>query len=78
MMPPADATLTIMVESDPATAARTLVLRCPHAVTTLPLPATTDPAAERAATTLAILQHYRTTACACARRTEHESADPSD
>jgi hypothetical protein len=66
-MPPPDATLTIAVEAT-AAAPRTLVLRCPHAVTTLPLPAeAADGAAERAATSLAILQHYSTTACACGR-----------
>ncbi len=51
------------------TAARMLVIRCPHATTTLPLPARADAAAERIATSLAILQHYSTTACACARAT---------
>jgi hypothetical protein len=65
-MPPPDATLTIAVEADPAASGgRTLVLRCPHAVTTLPLPGEAAAAAERAATTLAILQHYSRTACAC-------------
>ncbi len=67
-MPGVDATLTITVETDPATAARTLVIRCPHAVTTLPLPTTAEAAAERTATTLAVLKHYSTTGCACGRR----------
>jgi hypothetical protein len=65
-MPPPDATLTIAVEAT-AAAPRTLVLRCPHAVTTLALPPAADATTERAATSLAILQHYSTTACACGR-----------
>ena len=66
-MPRADATLTIAIEDATGATARALVVRCPHGVTTLPLPAMTDAAAERAATTLAILKHYGTTACACGR-----------
>ena len=64
-MPSADPTLTISVEADPAGGVRTLVVHCPHATTTLPLPAPADAAAERAAMTLAVLQHYRTTGCRC-------------
>ena len=66
-MPRDDAALTITIENDPTTALRTLVIRCAHAVTTLPLPAQADAATERIATSLAILQHYSTTACACGR-----------
>ena len=64
-MPRTDATLTITIEHDPATASRTLVIRCAHAITTLPLPATADTAAERTGRTLAILKHYSITTCAC-------------
>ena len=66
-MPPADATLTISVELDPAGSSPTLVVRCSHGTTTLPLPETADAAAERAATTLVVLQHYTTTGCSCTR-----------
>ncbi len=66
-MPTSDATLTITIEPDPAGGARTLVVRCRHGTTTLPLSETADVAAERAATTLAVLQHYRTTGCNCTR-----------
>ncbi len=66
-MPDADTALTIAVEEPSEAGARTLVLRCPHAVTTLPLSPDADAAAERAATTLAVLQHYSRTACACGR-----------
>ncbi len=64
-MPTTDATLSITIEHDPTSAVRTLTIRCPHAITTLPLPATAATVAERTATTLAVLQHYSTTACAC-------------
>ena len=67
-MPTTDGTLTITIEDDPTTA-RTLTIRCPHAVTTLPLPPAADAGAERTATTLAVLRHYRTTGCACGRVT---------
>ena len=67
-MPTTDATLTITIEPDHAGAARTLVVRCPHGTTTLPLPTVADAAAERVATTLAVLQHYRTTGCGCTRQ----------
>ncbi len=66
-MPTSDATLTITIEPDPAGAGRTLLVRCPHGTTTLRLSETADVAAERAATTLAVLQHYRTTGCGCIR-----------
>ena len=68
-MPPADATLTISVEPDPAGISPTLVVRCPHGRTTLPLAATADAAAERTATTLVVLQHYTITGCRCTRAT---------
>ena len=64
-MPTTDGTLTITID-DPT---RTLTIRCPHAVTTLPLPPAADAGAERTATTLAVLRHYRTTGCACGRVT---------
>ncbi len=66
-MPTTDTTLTITIEPDHAGAPRTLVVRCPHGTTTLPLSETADVASERAATTLVVLQHYRTTGCGCTR-----------
>ena len=66
-MPTSDATLTITIEPDDAGAGRTLTVRCPHGRTTLPLSETADIVAERVATTLAVLQHYRTTGCGCTR-----------
>ncbi len=66
-MPTSDATLNITIEDDPTAATRTLTIRCAHARTTLPLPAAVDAVAERTATTLAVLQHYSTTAYACGR-----------
>ena len=74
-MLPAD-TLTVTIEDDPTMAARTLVIRCAHAVTTLPLPTDADAAAERMATTLAVLQHYSTTTCACGRVPPHQGGAP--
>ena len=66
-MPSARATLTVTIASDRAGGARTLVVRCPHGTTRLPLPETADAAAERTATTLVVLQHYAVTHCRCIR-----------
>src|SRR5215218_2069122 len=45
-MPTTDEILTITIDDDPT---RTLTIRCPHAITTLPLPAAADTVAERTA-----------------------------
>jgi hypothetical protein len=44
---------------------RSLSVRCSHGQSTLPLPSTPNPPAERAATALVVLQHYSATGCAC-------------
>ncbi len=70
-MPGADATLTISIGHDPNADSRMLLVRCPHGTTTLPLPPDAPADAERAAVTLAVLQHYRTTGCTCTRGPPH-------
>ena len=66
-----DTTLTITTEQDPSAAAPMLRMQCAHGTTTLTLPVAVDGAAERVATTLAVLQHYRTTGCSCTRTAQH-------
>jgi hypothetical protein len=65
MMPPPDPTLTITIAAATDRQPRTLTVRCPHGQTTLPLPLTPNPPAERAATVPVVLQHYSATGCAC-------------
>ena len=62
-----DGTLVITTVQDPTTDARMLLVRCPHGMTQLPLSRGGSREAERAATTLVVLQHYRTTGCGCTR-----------
>ncbi len=62
-----ETTLSITTEQDPSASAPLLRMQCAHGTTTLTLPVAVDRAAERVATTLAVLQHYRTTGCSCTR-----------
>jgi hypothetical protein len=64
-MAAADPPLTITRAS--GAAAPRLIVRCPHATTTLDLPTPLDAAAERSLTAVAVLQHYSITGCSCTR-----------
>ena len=66
-MDPSETTLSITTEQGPSAAAPMLRMQCTHGTTTVALPVAADRAAERVATTRAVLQHYRTTGCSCTR-----------